>query len=172
MAACHAFNTDDEFRAFCRDVIAEVVPLPIDLAEVVARSATSFAESFDAQLAAGECLSWARVGLSGLPSPVPYLRKATELCPDSCEAWESLGFALDNVENDATGAEAAFRRAISLGGGEWSFAGLARVLAEAGRREEALRLLSESECPYHSHEEVVLMRTEIKAGSWDPESHG
>jgi ABC-type hemin transport system ATPase subunit len=63
-------------------------------------------------------------------------------------------------------AEEAFRRAVQLGGGEWSYRGLARVLAQLGRdRGEVLRLLDE--CPYAESPAVQELRDEIACGSWD-----
>jgi hypothetical protein len=62
-----------------------------------------------------------------------------------------------------------FRKAIELGAGAGSWVGLARVLAEMGRREEALTLLAADTCPHASVREVVDVRGEIKDGRWDPD---
>jgi tetratricopeptide (TPR) repeat protein len=89
--------------------------------------------------------------------------------PNDPEAYESLGYFLDAVDEQLDEAERMFRKAIELGAGAGSWVGLARVLAEMGRREEALTLLAADTCPHASVREVVDVRGEIKDGRWDPD---
>jgi hypothetical protein len=47
-----------------------------------------------------------------------------------------------------------------------SYFGLARVLAEQGKCQEALRVLAPYHCPFHSEIEIDILREEIEAGEW------
>ncbi len=96
-------------------------------------------------------------------------RRATELDPQYADAWESLGYYLDNYDEDIDAAEDAFRRAIETGGDADSYMGLARVLAQKGHKMDALKLLSPTECPYAEEQEVQDIRDEIEEGLWSPE---
>jgi tetratricopeptide (TPR) repeat protein len=95
--------------------------------------------------------------------------KAIELDPTCAEAFESVGYYRDVYENAFNLAEEAFRRAIELGAGADSYAGLARVLSEQGiERSEVLSMLDE--CPHVSTPAVQKMREEIDSRLWEPES--
>lgn len=83
-------------------------------------------------------------------------------------AAESLGFFSDALLEDFDLAERCFRQAILLGAGGDSYAGLARVLAQQGRRAEALLLLHQDTCPVWSESSVAKMRMEIARGDWTP----
>jgi tetratricopeptide (TPR) repeat protein len=96
-------------------------------------------------------------------------RKATELDPEYADAWESLGYYLDNYDEDIDEADEAFRKAIETGGDGDSYIGLARVLAQKGQKMAALKILSPGECPYADEQEVQDMRDEIQEGLWSPE---
>jgi tetratricopeptide (TPR) repeat protein len=85
------------------------------------------------------------------------------------EAYESLGYFFDAVDEQLDEAERMFRKAIELGAGAGSWVGLARVLAEMGRRDEALTLLAADTCPHANVRDVVDVRGEIEDGRWDPE---
>ena len=86
----------------------------------------------------------------------------------SCsEAYESLGYLSDVYDNNFLLAISYFEKAIGLGAGEWSYVGLARSLAQDGRREEALHALCPDRCPFHDKAPVSEMREEILAGAWD-----
>jgi uncharacterized protein HemY len=65
-------------------------------------------------------------------------------------------------------AESAFRKAISVGGDAESYYGLARVLAELNRTDEALQLISDVECPYFDEPDLLMLRDEIASGMWCP----
>lgn len=98
-------------------------------------------------------------------------QQAADFAPESPEAFESLGFFFDAIENDLGRAETAFRRAAKLGGGPNTYAGLARVLSERGHRTEELLALLE-ECPHAQSTPVRKMRSEIMRGQWGPVSKG
>jgi tetratricopeptide (TPR) repeat protein len=94
-------------------------------------------------------------------------QRALAANPNDPEAYESLGYFFDAVDEQLDEAERMFRRAIQLGAGVGSWVGLARVLAEMGRRDEALTLLAADTCPHASVREVIDVRGEIKDGRWD-----
>ncbi len=81
---------------------------------------------------------------------------------------QSLGYFFDAVDERLDEAERMFRKALEFGAGAGSWAGLARVLAELGRREEALELLAHHRCPHANPRDVVDVRGEIEDGRWDP----
>jgi len=68
--------------------------------------------------------------------------------------------------SDPASAEHPFQKAINRGAGVDTYCGLARVLAELNREEEALSLLVPSRCPYSEEPEIVKIRTEIERGMW------
>lgn len=88
--------------------------------------------------------------------------------PANVVALEELGYQYDVYFNDFSSAESHFRRAIALGAGEDSYVGLARVLAQDGRADEALTHLSPAECIWSESEKIGEMRQEIASGSWNP----
>lgn len=92
-------------------------------------------------------------------------QNAVVINPHSAEAHESLGYFYDVFENEFEKAESAFRQAIEFGAGADSFLGLARVLAQAGKSEEALNLLSG--CPFCDEVKVENLKHDIKSGGWD-----
>jgi tetratricopeptide (TPR) repeat protein len=73
---------------------------------------------------------------------------ARAAAPDDPEAYESLGHFFDAVDEQLDIAATMFRSAIERGGGAGAWAGLARVLTQLGRRDDALKLLLRSACPY------------------------
>jgi uncharacterized protein HemY len=82
------------------------------------------------------------------------------------EAHEELGYVLDVYFDEHIKAEQAFRTAIELGAGRESYYGLARVLAQAGRTDDAILSLSDGVCPFHDDPEIQKLRTEIVGGDW------
>jgi len=91
-------------------------------------------------------------------------RRAAEVDPLNGEAFESMGFFLDAIRDDPAAAEPFFRKAIELDAGFDSVIGLAQVLAQTGRSEEALRTIDES--PFADEPEVKELRDEIVRGEW------
>lgn len=92
--------------------------------------------------------------------------RAAELHPSCAEAYESIGSYHDVFSEDLPKAEEAFRKALTLGAGWVSVYGLARVLAQLDRRDEALSLLGE---PIPGEErDIADLRQEILSGAWDP----
>ena len=94
--------------------------------------------------------------------------RARALDPTDSEAYESLGYFFDAVADRVGDAEDMFRKAIELGAGADSWAGLARVLAQLDRSEEALKLLEPGSCPYADAPSVVDVRWEINQGRLGP----
>jgi hypothetical protein len=82
------------------------------------------------------------------------------------EAQQDLGYVLDVYFEDFDRAEQAFKAAIELGAGSEGYCGLARVLAQMGRTDDAILSLSEGMCPFHNQADTQALRTEITAGDW------
>lgn len=115
----------------------------------------------------GDLIQVAPLGVSSSSHhPRECYEKAIAIDSAMPEAWESLGYFLDVINDDYAGAERAFRRALELEPSPTTYAGLARVLAEQGREEEALSLLEP--CTFSSDPEVQEMRNEIQEGLWRP----
>ncbi len=91
--------------------------------------------------------------------------RSVSLDPSDAESLESLAYFYDIWDERPDLAEDAFRRAIQNGGSPSAYAGLARALAETGRKAEAIELLDA--CPFVDYDEALKMRSEIDAGEWD-----
>jgi tetratricopeptide (TPR) repeat protein len=96
--------------------------------------------------------------------------RAASVEPECAEAYEGMGYFYDVVISDPASAEDPFQKAIEMGAGADSYCGLARVLAELNREEEALSLLTPRRCPYAEAPEIVKIREEIKTGMWSDRS--
>ena len=96
--------------------------------------------------------------------------QAIAVDPSCTEAYESIGFFYDAVMDDPRSAEPFFREALRRSAGVDSFYGLARVLAELNRREEALSLLAPENCAVHDASEIKEIRKEITSGMWSNDS--
>jgi tetratricopeptide (TPR) repeat protein len=83
-------------------------------------------------------------------------------------AYESLGWVLDAFQDDFENAAKYFRLALQHGAGDTARIGLARVLAQTGKTNEAINCLNE--CRDQTSAEVVKMRQEICEGLWHSES--
>ncbi len=88
-----------------------------------------------------------------------------KLDPDFAGAHESIGYCFDVIDIDLPQAEAAFWKASQLGGGGWSWAGLARVLAEQGKPLEQILGMPDN-CPSAKNQEVQELRTKLVDGYW------
>ncbi len=82
------------------------------------------------------------------------------------EAHQELGYVLDVFFDEYGRAEQAFRAAIELGAGRESYYGLARVLAQMGKIDDAIHSLSQGVCPFHDDQELQNLRAEILGGDW------
>jgi tetratricopeptide (TPR) repeat protein len=101
--------------------------------------------------------------------PLAYFQRATSLNPKSADAHNELGYMYDVYFDDFPQAEAKFRKAIELGWDYSSYYGLARVLAETGRPNRALSIVSSRNCPFSKHPQIIALRREIKDGkTWNP----
>jgi tetratricopeptide (TPR) repeat protein len=100
--------------------------------------------------------------------PLRYYKKALVLNNRLADAHNEIGYLYDVYFEEYAQAECAFRAAISLGGDHTSYYGLARVLAEMGRSDEALSSLSPAQCPYINHPDINVVRTEIASQLWSP----
>lgn len=100
-----------------------------------------------------------------------HLLEATRLDPGFVDAWESLGFLYDvHFEDNERNAEEAFRNGIAAGGTNWTYAGLAIVLTESGRKAEALALLKQGEAVWPGDELISETRSDIEKGIWDADA--
>ena len=111
----------------------------------------------------GACLvglSRARVGLGDRKGAAEAARRAIPLLEtpeDQAEAWNLLGIALiEDKTRNLTEAEAAFRKALELGGENLVKVNLAEILLRAERHAEALGLAREA----------------LQANVWGPDSPG
>ncbi len=93
--------------------------------------------------------------------------QAIEIDPGHAEANQELGYLLDVYFDHWEYAERCFRRAVSLGCGDESVLGLARVMAQAGRPEEAIRILDETNWSPQFGEDATKLRNEVLDGIWD-----
>lgn len=93
-------------------------------------------------------------------------QRATQVAPNDPEAFESIGYFYDAVEDRPADAEAPFRRAVELGAGDVAAAGLARVLAELGRTDEALAFLAVARAADPDSDELEEIEGEIRSGYW------
>ena len=99
--------------------------------------------------------------------PLQCYEMAVALAPHFPETHQAIGEYYDNCLGDLCAAERAFRMALDRGGSSGTFAGLARVLAERGKKAEALGLLVDDRCP-RSDTAVESVREQIERGQWDP----
>jgi len=104
-----------------------------------------------------------------LPAVLASYQRAIEIDPTFAEAHEGIGYYHDDLFDDPRSAEPSFRAAVDCGGGEYAFVGLARVLAQLGRRDEALALLRPPSCPYATCDTVREIGDEIRDGLWEPD---
>ena len=110
-----------------------------------------------------------------LEDSLASFEKAAALDPSDASAFEEIGYFHDVHTHDYPRAEQAFRRAVELGAGSRSYEGLSRVLAELGRREEALSALrkfpvKDSLEDLEGEARRDELEKEIAAGLWDPDS--
>jgi len=99
---------------------------------------------------------------------IAVFRKVIELDPGCWEAYQEIGFLYDTFLDESRAAETAFRTAIALGGDENCYCGLARVLAQMGRKRESIDVLSASACPYSHLPAIAKLRTDIQRDLWKP----
>ncbi len=117
----------------------------------VAESAVlAFPGSAELQCALGDLIQLSDNETRKTADALTAYQKALELDPSCAEAYEKIGYYWDVHGDDFERAEAAFRRAIELGAGATSYAGLARVLAERGNDSPAiLSFLDQCPCARH-----------------------
>ena len=105
--------------------------------------------------------------------PSRYSLKDSKICyetaiarfPNDPEAYESLGFWYD-IQNEFALAETCFRNAMERSNSDSPVLGLARVLAQMGRRSEALAALTQCSSP--ELPEAISLTEEIRNGDWSP----
>jgi Flp pilus assembly protein TadD len=97
--------------------------------------------------------------------PLACYRRAVAIDPSSARAWTSLGAYLDVWLDDLEGAETALRTALRHAPESDAFEVLARVLAQQGRRAEALDVLDR-----HPADSTRTLRAEIERGDWDSDA--
>lgn len=162
------WGTEDGFIEFCEGVVEAGDDADwSEVARAIGEACEAWPGSSEVMCAAAEVAVFAAGHGAEIPfDAVELYRRAIDASPVMVEAWEGLGAALDVLRGDAAGARDAFERAIELGAGPDGYAGLARLMAEAGDREAAVALLEG--CPWLGDERVARMREEIAGGDWDP----
>lgn len=103
-----------------------------------------------------------------LKKSIGYNEKAIQVDRNCAEAYESLGHIYDVRYDYFEKAIGYFRKAIELGAGVTAYAGLARSLAQSGKRDEALQGLSLKRCPFANHPMICKLTEELLDGAWDP----
>jgi tetratricopeptide (TPR) repeat protein len=139
-----------------------------DILRLVAQALEEYPASARLWNIRGDLIQLSEGSSYSLDDALTSYRHATELDPENPEGYESIGYFLDAIDGRIADAEPMFRKAIALGGRAPAWAGLARVLAELGRKDEALAILDPSSCTYANEPEIVNMREEIGMGMWDP----
>ena len=97
-----------------------------------------------------------------------FYRRASLLDEENPEPLIEMGYLYDVYFDAFEEAERAFRKAIALGADHSAYVGLARVLAETGRTDEAYAVLNADRCPFSGHSDVADIKQEIGDGMWDP----
>ena len=158
---------DDEDTIFERLVVLRSSPVITDHELIKVKNAIDL-YPHSAQL---HCLMIDLLMLNGTDvyqRAIPHAEEVIRTDPDYAEAWESLGFLHDIYADNATSAEFAFRKAISLSAGPDSYSGLARVLAELGRQPEAVAVVLRGMNQYPDSDVLAKRMEEIRNGEWDP----
>ncbi len=95
-----------------------------------------------------------------------YYQKAISLDDSNYLAYEAIGRYYDLLSDDLDKTILYFSEAIKRDGSIDSFLGCSRALAQNGKEEEALKLITEDECKYFDHSEILELKTEIENGEW------
>jgi hypothetical protein len=96
-----------------------------------------------------------------------YYEMAIAVSPDNPEPYTLLGDYFDCTLDDPGAAVPRYSKSVELGGDVSAYTGLARSLAELGKREEALAVLSETRCPFARNPEIETLKREIENGLWE-----
>lgn len=99
---------------------------------------------------------------------IAYNEKAIQVDKSCAEAFESLGHIFDVHYDDYENAIGYFRKAIELGAGETAYAGLAKSLAQSGKRGKAMKELTLARCPFANHPMISKLKKDLLDGAWDP----
>ena len=91
-------------------------------------------------------------------------RRAIVSDPTYAPAYESMGWALDTFFDHFDESSQNFRHALVYGAGDSCRVGLARVLAQTGKAEEAVNQLDQ--CKDQTNPDVIKLRQEIEDGIW------
>ena len=89
---------------------------------------------------------------------------AVGISPDDYLPYESLGFWHDTIEDDIGKSYDYFEKALALGNRDSTRIGMSRVLAQLGKRDDAIKMLLKCE----NTPEAQLLLKEISSGQWDP----
>ena len=92
-------------------------------------------------------------------------RQALEIDSTNAEAWCEIGFLYDVSYEDFEKALHAFEKSLSLEKSANGYFGMARVLVQLGRVDEALMCIDK--CPYSTEENIVNLKSEIQEGLWE-----
>lgn len=92
--------------------------------------------------------------------------KAIVIDKECAEAYESIGYYYDVINEDLEKSEAAFRKSIDIEEREDSYVGLARVLAQRGIEQKIIIEMLNS-TPFRKRKKIQEIKSEIEKGRWD-----
>jgi len=161
--------TEEEYLSKLQEGLAEAAPVPSALLELSDEAVLNHPTSSQLWLLRGHLVQLGE----GDPrwtvdDAVSSYESALALAPDDPEVHEALGYWYDVVDIQLERAACYFASALAKGGGRDSYLGMARVLAEQGKKSEALRVLEPGECPFQEEPEVRELFDAIQEGHWEP----
>jgi tetratricopeptide (TPR) repeat protein len=159
-------RNEDEYLDALRDLVNDKGHTLPEAFSVLEEALQVFPASSELWCLRGDLIAGSDGVRHALGEALASYEQAVLLNPSCAEAYHAIGNYYDVFTDDLKRSEEAFRKALGLWAASESVAGLARVLAQRGQREEALSLLAGHPIP--SDPDIEVMRREILDGIWDP----